>query len=369
MKKKIWWHKKIWLIFCVSVLFLSILFSLLISIPLKKLNFDLLIIIALLPFLIIMAITIIHAWAQVPQKYEYIVEVFGKYIGKPLESGLHFIFPWFKWEQVYCKVYMGEQMIKLYLDEKKIDLPGGGDVEFKDSSAPLSAFFYFQIFDSAKSAYNIEDVIRAIEEKADEKLRVFLGMYTLDQAINLRTKFEIKIIACSIDVSASNFKTPTHKEFKNTDFYKTLYSWGVVPKSFTVSDIQLPPNIIAQREKIINAEKELEATAIKEKQAEIDKRIKIIEADAIKQSTELKGKGESEARAAIINRMVEELKKAKISQKDIVRTIIEFQKWQAVSLTDNALIIEGSGGPAASGSKFGAGFNEGQNLKSNEKKP
>jgi len=361
---------KIWTIFIILLVVVSVVVGVIVAIW----NFFFGALVSGIFFLSALGYTLVKGYVQTPNSYEDIVETMGEYIRKPLEAGPHFLFPFFELERIKQRVFMGEQRLELYLDEKN---EKGGDLEFQDCSASLKSFFFFVIYDPKKAVYDIDDLIGSIEEKADHILRAFFGVYPLEEAISMKSLFRLPNIAMLMDFSSGSPHKATHEdlkktftedELKNCEFYKTLDSWGVIPKSFSVSDIEVPDTIKVERERVLKAEKDLEVAGIDietakkkaEKDFEVsiieiktaDKKAKkvIIEATASSKKTALEGKGESEKLRAIVN-------DGGIDKKDVTGYLVGLAKWEAIGKNPNVTIIEDSGNGASSGARFGAGFN------------
>lgn len=322
-----------------------------------------------------LAIIFANSFVKIEHMHQYIVETLGKYKGYPLEAGMHLILP-FGIDRIVNSVYMGERMMALFLNQKITEGYGKGDVEFADTSASLTANFNFEVNDAAAAAYNIKDIPKAIEEKADSALRRFLGLYTLDEAIKLKGKFSIRYIVCMIDlIDRETEDEPkriketviSDEEFEGSEFYKTLKSWGVIPISFTISDIDIPDHIKAQREKSLIARENLEAAKIEAQQridvakarkteVEIEKEIKKIEAEAQQTTDLLIGEGIAKARASLFVESLQALKKHDINAESAAEILTAFRKWEALEKTSNSIIFDGSE-RVADALKLGTGFN------------
>jgi len=296
---------------------------------------------------------------EVNTNWNYISEVFGKYYGEPMESGLYFIMP-FGIEKIRAKVFMGEEKVELYLDENKKDKFGGGDVEFSDCSSSITAFFFYKIIDAYKSHYNVSNVNKAIDEKADEILRKFLGGFKLDDAMKQKNTFSIEAIAClaSDDIQ---LRSATREQYMKTEFYETLMGWGVEPKSFSITDISLTPHLREVRESVLAAEKENQVAEINVRKEEIEKKIAIIKATAIREALILKGEGEAAASAKALELIIETLKQKGIPESEISKTVVDLKKWDAVeklgNTEGNVLVVDNgiSDSAASFGVKFAAG--------------
>ncbi|MFA6194513.1 MAG: SPFH domain-containing protein [Patescibacteria group bacterium] len=311
-------------------------------------------------------------WVIVPQKWDYIIEIFGVYIGYPLKEGWYIFFPWFKFIRIRNVVFKGDQLMELYLDENTKDGYGGGDVEFEDCSSSLKAFLYFRIIDSEKSTYETNDLFRAVEEKTDSLLRSFLGLYKLEEVIKMKSNFYLEAIVMLIDFcpdtplsedEKDNLKKDIEAKWKSRDSYTSLMKWGVEPLSLVISDIKLTKSLDQARQVVLTAEKELEVANIKQKQADVDNVTKIKNAEADKtvsiKKSEAKKQHEillGEGIAAQITKIVN----AGVPKGQIGRLLIKNKQWESIEKGGNTVtIIEdgGSGKEASRGANFGSGFN------------
>jgi len=286
----------------------------------------------------------------VPESYEYVIESFGEY-SEILDAGPHLILP-FGIQRIRAKVYLGQQMMKLYLDEQVPGSFGGGDVEFKDcSGVGVNAFLYFKIIDSYKATYGVSDLFEAVEEKADGVLRTNFMMYNLDEAMNLKGKFSMENIACYVNLVSGSAPANLHDDYLRSEFYTGLTEFGVEPKSFVVADFRLPQEIIDQRQKKLVAEKDKEVAQVEYDKSLIEKRTTVVRAEAKKDARTLEGDGE----ASYIERI---LKAANLQTGQSGAYLAEMAKWRAISDSqsgDKVILIEGNG-EAGTGAKFGTGL-------------
>jgi regulator of protease activity HflC (stomatin/prohibitin superfamily) len=320
------------------------------------------VIIMLLLFGSILAITLFKAWTVVPHQYRYIIEIFGKYIGSPLEPGAYWLFPWFGYVEIRSSVFLGQQLMPLYLDEKISEGYGGGSVEFNDCSAPVKATLYFSIFDPEKSTYETNDLFQALEEKADGVIRTFLGMYSLQSAISMKGDFNIATIATLSNIADKDFSEEVVQDkLQKSEFYKSLESWGVHPVDVVISDFELPSKLQEIRETILVAGAEKGAAGPKLETAKIEKEIKIVKAQgeaaakilegqAAKKIKQLDGEGEADRFKSLIT--------SGAPKEQIPNFIVQNNKWDAIKNSTNKIIITdgGSNGSASCGAQLAAGF-------------
>ncbi len=296
---------------------------------------------------LIIVITIALGWTQVPEKHHYAVELTGAYYAT-WQPGLYIRFPYFGLMRINSEVFMGQQIIKLYTDEVK---DGGGLIDFKDGSSRITAFVYFTIVDAFKATYAINDVIRGVEEKMDAAIRSYLANFKIDEANELKTQLDAaRILNGETRDEKGNW--PAKKELRESNFWKEISnSWGVEIDNIIISDIALPEAVMKQRQRVLTAEKELEAAEIEKKtaatRAEGKRDARIIEADGEKQALALVGKGMAD--------QIKTLKDAGLYSREAATNVVERMKWRD-GVGGNAVIIESGGsGMAGFGAKFGAG--------------
>ncbi len=325
--------------------------------------------------------TLIAGWTQIPYKTEFIIEIYGRYIGVPLVSGFHLIFPFFGLITLRKVISKKEQMLGLHLYEKNDEEENpsqGGDIEFLDGSSSIRAFFYYLIEDSEKAIYNVEDYLRFIEEKG--ALRVFLGTYTIDEVIRLKNIFTLegiilgrnwlqKLIDAEDDTQREAISRSIETAFEKTAFYTSLKTWGIVPKALVISDIELTELVKAQRQRKLVAEKDLQVKEIEEKQAKIQKRIKVILATGDKLARIRAGEGEKLYQSlygeGVAMRIEAWLGKG-IPAEQISALLSKDFQWSAVGnskSSDKTIILGGDTKDAGRGAEFAAGFSKASSQK------
>jgi len=343
----------------------------------------------LLLLLYFLAKAVYRGWNIVPENWNYIIEVFGAYIGRPLEPGWYILFPWGEFVVIRKAVFRGVQLMSLYLDEQKKDQRGGGNVEFEDCSSSLSTFFYFQIIDPELSTYKTNDLFRAIEEKVDNSLRAFLGLYKLEEVIKMKSNFCLEAIAALTDFCPEpplskddliKLRQEAQTTWEDSSLYISLMSWGVKPVDLVISDIKLTEELENFRKVILVAEKELETAVIGQKTATAKKVSTITDAEAKKAADILNAEGaqkvailgyEGEKQGKIlvgegIAAQINEIIKAGVAKTKIAAFLVQNKKWEAISKGNNAVtLIEDSNnsGISSLGANFGAGFNSVNNKK------
>ena len=302
---------------------------------------------SIIPFAGILIYAVIDGWTIVPQQYEYVIEIFGRYIGKPLGAGPYLFFPLFGFVVIRFEVFLGDQLMELYLDDDVDEGFGGDDVKFKDCSSSLVAHLYFRIADSQSSSYNINELFPALEQKADNLLRSFLGIYTLEDTIKLKGVFNLEAMAVMADFCPHEtvskealplLQVDIDKKWPESDFYRSRTRWGVKPISLVITDVKLTPELEKMWQAILAAE--------------TSKKTTIIRAEGEKQSEILDGEGRAAKIRAIIN--------AGVSGDKTADYLVQDKKWEAIQKSqssDKVIIIEGNDNSiAGQGAKLGVGL-------------
>lgn len=305
-------------------------------------------------FFALWGVTLVRGFYETPTMYTDIIECLGVYVGEPYNPGPHILFPYFNFEKIKARVYLGDQKLGLYLDENT----ESGDVEFEDSSASLWAYFFFRITDPEKANYQVDDVIGSVKEKAEHVLRSFFGVYKLDEAITLKGFFKLENVVTLLDksddspervkLSPEEFKNlkANPDEVKNSSFFLTLEEWGVLPKAFIVSDIEIPEEIKKERARILTAEKNKEVAEIDKQTSLTLTEIQIIKAKADAESASISGQGEAER--------LKKITESGIEPQGAIEYLVAKEKWGAVKSNPNVTLIIGE--KAIEGAQIGAGI-------------
>lgn len=299
-------------------------------------------------FLIVIAIqiiTIFLSWQQVPEREEWLIEWLGKYF-QTWQPGLHFLFPFFHLMTIRSRVFMGEQQMKLFMDERVKIGYGAGHIDFIDASAPVHAVVYLIIVDSYKATYNITNVFRAIGNTLDSAVRSYLGHLTIDQAIKFRAHLGLGEIMNG-DLKVFDFldkgEVPPPVDFTKTDFYqKILNDWGMEITGLAITDIQMSPEVIKMRQELLRARKEAEAAI------EIKKAV-ITQAESQKESLKLLGEGH--------RLQIEQVAGQDLGLDKAAAYLLTQKGLEAVKPTDKTLLITPGIKPdvASLGAAFGLG--------------
>lgn len=199
-------------------------------------------------FLALVVVLVFMGVKMVPQGYEYTVEYFGRYI-KTLKPGLNLIFPLI--QKVGYKVNVKEQVV---------DIEPQSVITSDNANVTVDGVVFYQVFDSPKSVYEINDLQRGILNITMTNLRSVCGSFELDELLSKRDEIGDRILTIVDD--ATN-------------------SWGVKVLRVEIKDIDPPSELINAMNMQMTAERK--------------KRAQVTEAEGSRQSTILKAEGEKSA--------------------------------------------------------------------------
>ena len=119
-------------------------------------------------FLIALAfVLILSAIKSVPQGYGWTVERFGQY-RRTLEPGLNFLIP--------IADRIGH---KQNLMEQVLDIPPQEVISADNAQVLTDAVCFFQILEPAKASYEVNDLVRAMQNLVMTNIRAVLGSMEL----------------------------------------------------------------------------------------------------------------------------------------------------------------------------------------------
>lgn len=299
---------------------------------------------SMIVFFLIEFTALYQGTGKIPHNWKWNIEVWG-HCEKAYSSGICFLFPWFGIIS-YVEVFMGEQPLQLFKDERA---DSRGDIEFRGASAFADVTVFYQIEDSIKAAYNVSDLEAVLEEKLDSKVRSFLALFTIEEAIKLKAKSNLLYILNgdnSIKDVADHIviPPPTKKEIKKNPFRKEIFNeWGVGINDIALADIELSGELKTARENVTVAERKAE-------QAVQEKKKRIIEAQATKKALDLEGDGYA--------KQVSYLEKQGLSPQEAVSYLQTRMKWENVGNKGATVILDSDNGDslASIGTKIGAGM-------------
>ncbi|MGC8770845.1 MAG: SPFH domain-containing protein [Brevinematia bacterium] len=198
---------------------------------------------------VVVIFLILKGVRMVPQAENWIIETFGKY-SKTLKAGLNLINPLFS--RVAYKVDMRERVL---------DLPAQSIITADNATASVDGVVFYKVMDPYKACYGIENLQFAIANLGITTLRSIMGRMTLDEAFSSREKINAELL---------------------TILDEATDAWGTKVTRVEIKDIK-PPAELAK------------AMAL-QKQAEQEKRARILEAEAKKEAAEREAEGYKRAR-------------------------------------------------------------------------
>ncbi len=210
--------------------------------------------------LVILAIVIVFMGVTVvPQGFQYTVERFGRYT-RSLTPGLGLILPFV--DRIGDKVNMMEQVL---------DIPTQEVISKDNAMVEVDGVLFFQVLDAAKSAYEVRDLQRAIQNLAQTNLRTVLGSMDLDEALSQRDGINSRLLNV-IDQAS----TP----------------WGIKVTRVEIKDITPPVDLVQAMARQMKAEREKRAVVL---EAEGVRQAEILKAEGEKKSAILEAEGRREA--------------------------------------------------------------------------
>ncbi|MFA9392276.1 MAG: SPFH domain-containing protein [Prolixibacteraceae bacterium] len=246
----------------------------------------------------------------VQQSQTMIIERLGKY-HRSLSSGFNIIIPIFdKPRQIIWRYsredFDGRKVVtfktrdRVDHRETVYDFPKQNVITRDNVGTEINALLYFQIMDSVKAVYEIENLPDAIEKLTQTTLRNVIGEMDLDDTLTSRDTINSKLRIILDDA--------TNK-------------WGVKVNRVELQDINPPKDIRDAMEKQMRAERDRRAQIL---EAEGTKRAKILEsegykesqinrAEGEKQSAILRAEGQANARIKVAQGEAEAIEKIKLA--------------------------------------------------------
>lgn len=218
----------------------------------------------------------------VKQAEVIIIERFGKY-HRTLVSGLNFIVPIMDakraiiWKYVMTRPdgknqYISTMVERVDLREAVYDFPRQNVITKDNVTIEINALLYFQIVDTQKAVYEINNLPDALEKLTQTTLRNVIGELELDQTLVSRDTINSKL-RLILDEATDK--------------------WGVKVNRVELQDIVPPKEIRESMEKQMRAERDKRATILT---AEATKQSQVLNAEGYRDSEIAKAEGSKRAK-------------------------------------------------------------------------
>jgi regulator of protease activity HflC (stomatin/prohibitin superfamily) len=204
-------------------------------------------------------IVVFRAVKFVPQGSEWTIERFGRYV-RTLKPGLGLVNPIF--ERVGVKMSMMEQVL---------DVPRQDVITKDNAMVTADAIAFIQVIDSARAAYEVQDLPGAVKNLALTNVRTVIGSMDLDEVLSKRDDINERLLRV-VDAATQ--------------------PWGIKVTRIEIKDLSPPADITQAMAQQMKAERLRRAEVLT---ADGEKQAAILRAEGQKQSAILEAEGRKEA--------------------------------------------------------------------------